>query len=48
MKNTIKNNDIILQVEIGEVQKNEVFKYLKELNLKWINTIRHDHYFIKE
>ena len=48
MKNTIKNNDIILQVEIGEVQKNEVFKYLKELNLKLINTIRHDHYFIKE
>ena len=48
MKDTINNNDIILQIEIGEAQKNEVFRYLKELNLKWINTIRHDHYFIKE
>ena len=48
MKNTIRNNNVILQIEIGEVQKNEVFEYLKELNLKWINTIRHDHYFIKE
>ena len=48
MKNTINNNDIILQIEIGESQENEMFRYLKELNLKWINTIRHDHYFIKE
>ena len=48
MKDTINNNNIILQIEVGEAQKNEVFMYLKELNLKWINTIRHDHYFIKE
>ena len=48
MKNTIKNNSIILQIEIGDEQKNEVFGYLEELNFKWINTIRHDHYFIKE
>ena len=48
MKDIINNNNIILQIEVGEAQKNEVFRYLKELNLKWINTIRHDHYFIKE
>jgi FkbM family methyltransferase len=48
MKNTINNNSIILQIEVGEEQKNEVFGYLKELNFTWINTIRHDHYFIKE
>ena len=40
MKNTIRNNNVILQIEIGEVQKNEVFEYLKELNLKWINLRR--------
>ena len=48
MRNTINNNNIILQIEIGEEQQNEVFGYLRELNFKWINTIRHDHYFIKE
>ena len=48
MENTINNNNIILQIEIGEEQQNEVFGYLRKLNFKWINTIRHDHYFIKE
>ena len=48
MENIINNNNIILQIEIGEEQQNEVFRYLRELNFKWINTIRHDHYFIKE
>lgn len=48
MEHTINNNNIILQIEIGEAQKNEVFRYLKKLNFRWINTIRHDHYFIKE
>ena len=43
----IKQNNIIMQIEIGHDQKNEVFSYLNKLNLKWINTIRHDHYFIK-
>ena len=48
MENTINRNNIILQIEIGQHQENEVFKYLKELDFKWINTIRHDHYFLKE
>ena len=48
MKNMINQNDIILQIEIGQHQENEVFRYLKELDLKFIKTIRHDHYFLKE
>ena len=48
MKKLISQNDIIMQIEIGEEQKKEVFDYLYELKLKWINTIRHDHYFIKD
>ena len=47
MNKMIKQNNIIMQIEIGYDQKNEVFSYLNKLNLKWINTIRHDHYFIK-
>jgi len=47
MNNLINQNNIIMQIEIGDDQKNSVFKYLDELKLKWINTIRHDHYFVK-
>lgn len=47
MKKIIQNNNIFMQIEIGEQNKNEIFNFLKELNLKWINTIKHDHYFIK-
>ena len=47
MSKTIQMNNIIMQIEVGEKQRNEVFNYLNELNLKWINTIRHDHFFIK-
>ena len=47
MSKLIKQNDIILQIEIGEQNKNEVFNYLKKIQLSWINTIRHDHYFVK-
>jgi len=47
MNKMIKQNNIIMQIEIGHDQQNEVFSYLNKLNLKWINTIRHDHYFIK-
>ena len=48
MKKIIQNNNIFMQIEIGEQNKNEIFNYLKELNLKWINSIGHDHYFIKD
>ena len=47
MNRMIKQNNIIRQIDIGHDQQNEVFSYLNKLNLKWINTIRHDHYFIK-
>ena len=48
MKKIIQNNNIFMQIEISEQNKNEIFNYLKELNLKWINSIGHDHYFIKD
>ena len=48
MQNIIMQNNIIMQIEIGDENKEEVFDYLDKLNLKWINTIRHDHYFIKD
>ena len=48
MKNLINQNNIILQIEIGDDLKKDVFFYLNKLNLKWINTIRHDHFFIKD
>ena len=47
MSKLIEQNDIILQIEIGDQNKNEVFNYLKKIQLIWINTIRHDHYFVK-
>ena len=47
MSKLIEQNDIILQIEIGDQNKNEVFNYLKKIQLRWINTIRHDHYFVK-
>ena len=48
MNKIIQNNKIIMQIEVGESYKKEVFDYLKKLEFKWINTIRHDHYFIKD
>ena len=48
MKNIIMQNNIIMQIEIGNENKKNVFDYLDKLNLKWINTIKHDHYFIKD
>ena len=48
MKNIIMQNNIIMQIEIGDENKEDVFNYLDKLSLKWINTIKHDHYFIKD
>ena len=48
MEKMIQQNNIIMQIEIGEENKKEVFDYLKKLNLKWINSIRHDHFFEKD
>ena len=48
MKNIIMQNNIIMQIEIGNENKQDVFDYLDKLNFKWINTIKHDHYFIKD
>ena len=48
MQNIIMKNNIIMQIEIGNENKQDVFDYLDKLNFKWINTIRHDHYFIKD
>ena len=48
MNKMIKQNNIIMQIEIGDENKEDVFNYLDKLSLKWINTIKHDHYFIKD
>ena len=47
MSKLIHQNNIIMQIEVGNEQKNEVFEYLSKFKLKWIKTIRHDHFFIK-
>ena len=48
MENIIKENNIVLQIEINDKQKNQIFNYLNNLDLKHINSIRHDHFFIKK
>lgn len=48
MVNLINNNNIVMQIEIGDDNKIEIFEFLKKLNLKWIKSIRHDHFFIKQ
>tara|TARA_B100000902_G_scaffold239639_1_gene226942 strand:- start:487 stop:1251 length:765 start_codon:yes stop_codon:yes gene_type:complete len=48
MNKLIDQNNIIMQIEVGNDQKMEIFEYLKKLKLKWINTIRHDHFFMKD
>lgn len=48
MRNLINLNNIVLQIEIGDKQKEAVYSYLKTLHFKWIKTIRHDHFFIKD
>ena len=47
MINLINNNNIIMQIEVSNENKEEIFEYLKRLNLKWVKSIRHDHFFIK-
>ncbi len=48
MENIIKENDIILQIETNDDQKEQIFNYLNNLDFKFVNSIKHDHYFIKE
>lgn len=42
---TLKNNNVIMQIEIQKDLKNEVFSFLKKNNFKFIHSISHDHYF---
>ena len=48
MEKIIQQNNIIMQIEISKEKEKEVFDYLKRLKLKWINSIRHDHFFKKD
>ena len=48
MEKLINNNNIFMQIEVSDQNKNEIFNYLEKLKFKWINSIKHDHYFIKE
>mgnify|MGYP006082203657 CR=1 FL=1 len=43
--NLLKKNNVLLQIEIFENRKKEVFEILKMLNYKLINVINKDHYF---
>tara|TARA_Y100001958_G_C21084478_1_gene439692 strand:- start:13 stop:786 length:774 start_codon:yes stop_codon:yes gene_type:complete len=48
MENILKDNNIVLQIETNDNQKKQIFDYLDSLNLKFINSIKHDHFFIKK
>ena len=48
MENIIQQNNIIMQIEISEENEKKIFDYLKKLKFKWINSIRHDHFFEKD
>ena len=41
----LRNNNVIMQIEIQEDLKNRVFNFLEKNNFKLINSIRHDYYF---
>ena len=43
--NILKENEVLLQVEIFESRKEEVFKLLQILGYRLINKINKDHYF---
>lgn len=47
MSQLIKNNNCILQIEIGKSNRKEVFDYLNSLDFVFIKSIGHDHYFVK-
>jgi FkbM family methyltransferase len=44
-KKTLKENKVIMQIEIKKDLKNKIFSFLKENNFKFISSISHDHYF---
>ncbi len=44
-KKILKNNNIIMQIEIQKELKNEVFNFLKKNNFKFLNSIGYDYYF---
>ena len=48
MENIIQQNNIIMQIETSEENEKKIFDYLKKLKFKWINSIRHDHFFEKD
>lgn len=45
LNNLLKENDIILQIELFEDRRDNIIKYLEEHNFKHINTIKKDFYF---
>ena len=44
-KKILKNNNIIMQIEIQKELKNKVFNFLKKNNFKFMNSIGYDYYF---
>lgn len=43
--NLLKKNNVLLQVEIFESRKKDVFKILKRIGYKFIKNVNKDHYF---
>jgi len=44
-RKTLKENKVIMQIEIKKELENKIFSFLEENNFKLINSISHDHYF---
>ena len=44
-RKTLKENKVIMQIEIKKELENKIFSFLEENNFKFINSISHDHYF---
>ena len=44
-QNILNKNKIIMQIEIQEDLKNNIFNFLEKNNFKLLNSIGHDYYF---
>ena len=45
MQNILKRNKVIIQIELFEKRKNEIFEYLKKYNYAHFHNIKKDYYF---
>ena len=45
MPNILTNNDIVMQIELFDDRKKEIFKYLKNNKYRLFYSIKRDYYF---